>query len=45
MEDERPLDDPMRLADEARVQVEQNAAVLRAREIPLAIEPPTTFVP
>jgi len=45
VEDERPLDDPARLADEAREQVEKNAVTLRAKDVPQRVEPPTPFVP
>jgi hypothetical protein len=43
--DPRDLDDPARLADEAREQRERMAAELRAAGVPIATEPATTFRP
>jgi len=43
--DERPIDDPERLAEEARAAVEKSATQLRARDLAIEIEPPTPFVP
>ena len=45
MTDERPIDDPARLAEEARAQIEKNAAALRAKELAVEVEPPAPFVP
>jgi hypothetical protein len=44
-EDTRPIDDPARLADEARATVEKNAAELRKQRVPIATEPPTVYRP
>jgi len=44
-EDTRPIDDPARLADEARAAVEKNAAELRKQRVPIATEPPTVYRP
>ncbi|HEV8656739.1 MAG TPA: hypothetical protein VGR85_14625 [Candidatus Limnocylindria bacterium] len=44
-EDTRPIDDPARLADEARATVEKNATELRKQRVPIATEPPTVFRP
>jgi hypothetical protein len=44
-EDTRPIDDPARLADEARATVEKNAVELRKQRIPIATEPPTVYRP
>jgi len=44
-EDARPIDDPARLADEARATVEKNAAELRKQRVPIATEPPTVYRP
>jgi hypothetical protein len=41
--DERNIDDPARLADEAREIVQKAATELRAQRIPIETEPPTTF--
>jgi len=40
---ERSIDDPARLADEAREIVQKAATELRAQRIPIETEPPTTF--
>jgi hypothetical protein len=42
-EDERNIDDPARLADEARENVQKAATDLRAQRIPIETEPPTVF--
>jgi hypothetical protein len=44
-EDERSIDDPERLADEARDIVQKTATELRAQRIPIETEPPTIFKP
>jgi hypothetical protein len=44
-EDTRPIDDPARLADEARASIEKNAAELRKQGVPIATEPPTVYRP
>jgi len=44
-EDARPIDDPARLADEARATVEKNATEIRKQRIPIATEPPTVYRP
>jgi hypothetical protein len=44
-EDTRPIDDPARLADEARATVEKNATEIRKQRIPIASEPPTVYRP
>jgi hypothetical protein len=41
--DERDIDDPARLADEAREIVQKAAMELRAQRIPIETEPPTIF--
>jgi hypothetical protein len=43
--DARPIDDPARLADEARAAVEKNATELRKQRVPIATEPPTVYRP
>jgi hypothetical protein len=43
--DERDIDDPARLADEARDIVQKAATELRAQRIPIETEPPTIFKP
>jgi len=43
--DTRPIDDPARLADEARATVEKNATELRKQRVPIATEPPTVYRP
>jgi hypothetical protein len=43
--DTRPIDDPARLADEARATVEKNATEIRKQHVPIATEPPTVFRP
>ncbi len=44
-EDARDKDDPERLAEEAKAQVEKQAADIRAAKVPIEIEPPTSFRP
>jgi hypothetical protein len=44
-EDARPIDDPARLADEARATVEKNATEIRKQRVPIATEPPTVYRP
>jgi hypothetical protein len=44
-EDTRSIDDPARLADEARATVDKNAAELRKQRVPIATEPPTVYRP
>jgi hypothetical protein len=44
-EDTRPIDDPARLAEEARGIVDKNAAEIRKQRVPIATEPPTVFRP
>ncbi|MEO8633517.1 MAG: hypothetical protein ABI466_09155 [Chloroflexota bacterium] len=44
-EDTRPIDDPARLADEARATIEKNATEIRKQRVPIATEPPTVFRP
>jgi hypothetical protein len=44
-DDTRDVNDPARLADEARAQVEKHAAELRAANVPIETEPPTTYRP
>jgi hypothetical protein len=43
--DERPIDDPARLADEARELVRKQAEEIRAARVPIETEPPTAFRP
>jgi hypothetical protein len=43
--DVRPIDDPTRLADEARGAVDKNATELRKQRVPIATEPPTAYRP
>jgi hypothetical protein len=43
--DDRPIDDPSRLAEEARAIVEKNAADIRKQSVPIATEPPTVYRP
>jgi hypothetical protein len=43
--DERDIDDPMRLAHEAREAAEKAAVELRASPVPIETEPPTVFRP
>jgi len=43
--DERNIDDPSRLADEARENLEKAAIELRASRVPIETEPPTVFRP
>jgi hypothetical protein len=42
-EEERNIDDPARLADEARENVQKAATELRAQRVPIETEPPTVF--
>lgn len=42
-QDERNIDDPARLADEARDIVQKAATELRAQRLPIDTEPPTVF--
>ena len=42
-EEERSIDDPARLADEAREIVQKAATELRAQRMPIDTEPPTVF--
>lgn len=43
--DRAPNDDPAALADELREAAAKNAAALRDREVPIALEPLTVFRP
>lgn len=43
--DARDIDDPARLADEARDQREKMAAELRGAQLPIEVEPATTYRP
>jgi hypothetical protein len=43
--DTRPVDDPARLADEARATVEKNATEIRKQRVTIATEPPTVYRP
>ena len=43
--DTRDIDDPSRLADEAREQREKMAAELRAASLRIEVEPATTYRP
>jgi hypothetical protein len=43
--DTRPIDDPARLADEARATVEKNATEIRKQRVTIATEPPTVYRP
>jgi len=43
--DTRPIDDPARLADEARATIDKNATELRKQRVPIATEPPTVYRP
>lgn len=40
-----PNDDPAALAEQIREAGEKSAAALRARDVPIALEPPTVFRP
>lgn len=44
-EETRDLNDPRRLEDETRAQVEKQAAELRAAKVPPETEPPTVYRP
>jgi hypothetical protein len=44
-EDERSIDDPARLADEAREIIAKAATEIRAQRISIETEPPTIFKP
>jgi len=43
--DTRPIDDPERLADEARATVDKNATEIRKQHVSIATEPPTAYRP
>lgn len=43
--DTRPIDDPARLADEARATLDKNATEIRKQTVPIATEPPTVYRP
>jgi hypothetical protein len=43
--DTRGIDDPARLADEARATVDKNATEIRKQHVPIATEPPTVYRP
>lgn len=43
--DTRDVDDPARLADEARALAAKHAAELRAAKVPIETEPPTVYEP
>ena len=43
--DQRPIDDPARLAEEARALIETQAAEIRRAVVPIETEPPTTYRP
>ncbi|MFN2520446.1 MAG: hypothetical protein ABR525_05300 [Candidatus Limnocylindria bacterium] len=43
MSDERPSDDPERLREVAKEALTANRAALRARPVPIDVEPPTIF--
>ena len=43
--DTRDVDDPARLAEEARAQADKMAADLRAAKVPIETEPPTAYTP
>lgn len=43
--DTRDVDDPARLAEEARAQADKMAAALRAAKAPIETEPPTVYRP
>ena len=43
MSDEKPSDDPERLREVAIEAVATNRAALRARKVPIDLEPPTIF--
>jgi hypothetical protein len=43
--DARPVDDPTRLAEEARAIVDKNATEIREKRVPIATEPPATYRP
>ncbi|MGH2378588.1 MAG: hypothetical protein ACRDGT_08925 [Candidatus Limnocylindria bacterium] len=43
--EERDKDDPERLAEEARAQVERMSADLRKAKVPIETEPPTAYRP
>ena len=42
---DRAIDDPVRLAAEAREQIEKQAKELRDARVPIEIEPPTVYRP
>jgi len=39
----KDIDDPVRLAEEARENIQKAATDLRAQRLPIATEPPTVF--
>jgi hypothetical protein len=43
--EERNIDEPALLAEQARDNVEKAATELRAQRVPIATEPPTVFKP
>jgi len=43
--EERNIDDPGLLAEQARENVEKAAADLRSQSVPIETEPPTVFTP
>jgi len=42
-EEERNIDDPVRLSDEAHENLQKAASELRAQRVPIETEPPTVF--
>jgi hypothetical protein len=44
-DDARDKDDPQRLAEEARAQVERQTAELRKAKVPIETEPPSVYRP
>ena len=44
-DDTRDIDDPARLADEARAHIDEMAADVRAATVPIETEPPTLYRP
>ncbi len=43
--EERNIDDPTLLAEQARENIEKTAADVRAQTVPIEMEPPTVFTP
>lgn len=43
--DTRDVNDPQRLAEEARALVEKQATEIRGADVPIATEPPTAYRP